>query len=105
MRDLFTVSFASIAIGLVATLASPVHAGQGTPGLPTLKDTLEKGLRARRPEEFAFIALVVEKVNDGSLPLALVDSTFLWARKRDTYPFQYFQEAIRVRAKKIGVDL
>ncbi len=106
MDHLLIAGFASMTLGFgMVMLGSPVMAGQSTPGLPTLKDTLEKGLKARRPEEFSFIATVVEKVNDGAIPLSLVDSTFLWARKRESHPFQYFQQAIRVRAQKIGVEL
>jgi len=72
-----------------------------------LKDTLEKGLRARRPEEFHYIALVVEKVEQGKLPLDLVIGTFQWARQRakhKNYPFPYFVRALRERAKKLGLD-
>ena len=72
---------------------------------PDLKSVLEKGLRARRPEEFTFIETVVAKVDNGSLPRETVESTFLWARKQPKNTFQYFQHGIRERAKKIGVTL
>jgi hypothetical protein len=79
----------------------------GTVGSSTLslKETLEKTLRARRPEEFAFIDLVIEKVDDGTLPRSLVESTFQWARKKPRHAFQYFEFALRTRAKGIGVEL
>ena len=73
-----------------------------------LKDQLEKGLKARRPEEFAFIADVVSRVENDTLPRSLVDSTFLWARKKATgriRPYQYFESGLRLRAKRIGIDL
>ncbi len=106
MEHLVLAGFATMSLGLGMMLfASPAVAQTGTPGLPTLKDTLEKGLKARRPEEFAFIATVVDKVHEGDLPLSVVDSTFLWARRHDTHEFQYFQSAIRERARKIGVEL
>lgn len=77
-----------------------------SPGGPDLKVTLEKGLKARRPVEFEFVALVIAKVDDGTLPRSLVNSTFLWARNnKQPYPFPYFQQALKVRAKKIGVSL
>ena len=80
-------------------------ADTGTATVPTLKDKLEKGLKARLPSEFAFVANVVSKVNDGTLPLSLVDSTFLWARKKPNHPFEYFQQGLTLRAQKIGVAL
>ena len=83
---------------------SPADAA-GTAANPDLKSILEKGLRARRPEEFAFIEVVVTKVDNGILPRETVESTFLWARKHAKNEFQYFQHGLRERAKKIGVDL
>lgn len=74
---------------------------------PSLKDVLEKGLKARRPVEFEFIGTVVQLVDARQLPQTLVQSTFLWARKkRVKYPFQYFEFALRQRAKdELGIDL
>jgi hypothetical protein len=86
-------------------IAAVRAADNGTATVPTLKDKLEKGLKARLPSEFAFIATVVSKVNDGTLPLSLVDSTFLWARKRSDRPFEYFQHGLTLRAQMIGVAL
>lgn len=83
---------------------SPVQAFQ-TDGQSSLKDLLEKGLRARRPEEFQFIAVVVRKVEAGALPKEIVQSTFLWARRKPTYPFQYFEQALKLRAAELGVKL
>ena len=74
---------------------------------PSLKDTLEKGLRARRPVEFQFIAQVVTLVEQGRLPRKLVLGTFQYARKKGNrkYPFPYFQRAMILRAAKIGVQI
>jgi hypothetical protein len=70
-----------------------------------LKTTLEKGLRARRPVEFEFLGRVVQHVESGKLPRSLVMSTFLWARKQpDGRQVVYFEQALRTRAAKIGVD-
>jgi hypothetical protein len=71
----------------------------------TLRRSLEAGLKARRPQEFAFLANVAEKVSDGTLPRSLVESTFFWARRQGRYPFVYFQAGLRLRAKRIGVSL
>ena len=75
-----------------------------------LNETLRSVLRARRPQEFAFVDLVTQKVDEGRLPTALVLSMMKWARERaeqrkSNIPFPYFQEGLRLRAAEIGVDL
>ncbi len=72
---------------------------------PSLQETLENGLKARRPAEFAFIGRVVRLVDKRVLPRALVESTYLWARRQKAAPFPYFESGLRLRAKKIGVAL
>lgn len=86
-------------------LAKFALAAESDDGIEDLKKTLGEVLRARRPEEFAFLDRVMELVEDGTLPRSLVVSTFNWARKKPKHPFQYFEQGLRVRAKKIGVDL
>jgi hypothetical protein len=76
------------------------------PGGISLKQALEKGLKARRPSEFTFIKLVVEKVEQGKLPSKMVERTFLWARdNKQPHPMPYFERALQIQAKKIGVNL
>lgn len=69
-----------------------------------LQGQLEKGLKARRPVEFAYIAQIVHMVDDGDLPRDLVDSTFVWARKKRTKRLQYFQFALQARATQLGIN-
>ena len=69
-----------VCAGLTAGMVPTAAPAQQT--VTDLKDTLEKGLRARRPAEFDFIAKVVDFVDDGKLPRSLVMSTFLWARQK-----------------------
>jgi hypothetical protein len=82
----------------------------------TLNETLRSVLRCRRPQEFAFVDLVTQKVEQGQLPKAMVLSMMNWARKRsrdetaagrrqNDIPFPYFQEGLRRQAEAIGVDL
>jgi hypothetical protein len=79
----------------------------------SLFDQLRVGLKAVTKEDFAFINLVVLRVNEGVLPRELVDSTFLWARNRyrshsgrhRLRPMVYFKPALTARAKKLGVLL
>ena len=52
------------------------------------------GLKARRPQEFAFIALVVFRVDHGQLDVGLVNQAFDWARKKRRYNVQYFERAL-----------
>ncbi len=90
------------------SFARPPSAGTLNPFSPrgiTLKDRLEKGLKARRPSEFAFVSRVVTLVERNKLPLRLVDGTFLWARQKPQHEFQYFRRAMVVRAARIGVKL
>lgn len=70
-----------------------------------LRTTLEKGLRARRPVEFQYIRQISQMVAEGDLPEDLVRSTFGWARNKRPYPFQFFQRALQVRARKLGIQL
>jgi hypothetical protein len=71
-----------------------------------LKQALEKGLKARRPTEFAYIELVVKKVEEGKLPQSMVERSFLWARRKNSFmPMPYFERSLQIMAKKIGVDL
>ena len=86
------------------------QAGAGDTGQTTggadLKGELEAGLKARLPNEFAFVAQVVSLVDNGQLPLDMVKSTFVWAvRKRPYAPFPYFERAMRLRAAELGITL
>ncbi len=74
-------------------------------GGPDLQTTLEKGLKARRPVEFAFIAQVIQLVDDGTLPENMVLTSFLWARKHRPYPYPYFAASLRRQAATLGVSL
>ena len=98
---------------LLAALGRPARSDEQQ---ATLNETLRSVLRCRRPQEFAFVNLVTQKVDQGQLPKALVLSMMNWASKRsreevaagqrkNDIPFPYFQEGLRRRAAEIGVDL
>jgi hypothetical protein len=92
--------------GFAVAPAQASPAAETTQQIENLKQTLEQVLRARRQEEFDFIAKVVGLVDDGTLPRSMVESTLFWVRKKNPKrPFQYFEQALRVRAKAIGVEL
>jgi hypothetical protein len=94
----------AVSSGLCSSLAW--RAASADPMQANLEETLKFGLKCRRPIEFEFVELVVQKVNMGQLPRDLVLSQFDWARKQsDKIPFPYFQFGMRKRAAAIGVDL
>ncbi len=71
----------------------------------SLQEQLELGLKARRPLEFAYIAQVVDLVEDGELPVELVRKTFVWARKKRPYPYQSFVRGLRILAEREGISI
>jgi hypothetical protein len=82
----------------------------GAGQIADLKDQLEKGLKCRRPQEFAFVAAVVTKVENGDITRQIVVETFSYARKKATkvgtkYAFPYFARALEERAKQAGTPL
>lgn len=103
------VAFALVSSGMTLVGAALGQSGVDpkiAPGGITLKQAIEKGLKARRPSEFAFIKLVVQKVEQGKLPKKMVERTFLWARdNHQPFPMPYFEKAMQIQAKKIGVTL
>lgn len=108
MRRILPLILAGCLVGLGIVGSSSIESHVIAANVADLKQQLESGLKARRPEEFAFIDKVVTMVGNDTLPLDLVMSTFLWTRKNPRareYPFVYFQQALRVRAKKLGIDV
>ena len=75
-------------------------------------EEIKSALQTARPEENGFIDDVVDRVNNvrrppnQRLPASMVESTFQWARNRNTrHRFQYFRRAMILRAARIGVRL
>lgn len=96
--------WALIAI-LFAGLAKAQTGSSGSIVVPTLKQQLKAGLLARTDAEQTFVDEVVARVDAGELPISLVQSTFLWARRHRPYPMQYFERALRVRAAELGIEI
>ena len=60
-------------------------------------------LLTRRDEEKLFIHLVVEKVKAGKIPTQLVQTSYGWVRNKrpnTKYPFVFFEQVLRLQAKK-----
>ena len=62
-------------------------------------------LRTATPQEQGFIEYVVARVDAGTLPLDMVQSTFLWARKKPRKKFFYFKQGLIIRAADRGIKL
>ncbi len=68
-------------------------------------ETIKAALHTATVEEDGFIDLVVALVDAGTLPESLVVSTFIWARKKPRWKFQYFRIGLIIRASRRGIDL
>jgi len=73
---------------------------------PPNADTLRAGLRTANPAEEAYLTYIATLAEQGRLPTDMVESTFLWARRRpDPKKFQYFKFALITRAGELGITL
>jgi hypothetical protein len=101
-RSVLKTTAAVLATPWLLALRTPPAAAIGAKSAD-LKQRLEAGLQARRPEEFSFIKRVVDLVDQGKLSTELVQGTFDWARDKRPYPYPFFERAIKLRAARIGV--
>ena len=62
-------------------------------------------LHTATPQEEGFLEYVLARVDAGTLPLDLVQSTFLWAKKKPHKKFYYFKQALILRAADRGITL
>jgi hypothetical protein len=90
-----------IALVLMATSWS----GTASAGEKLSADLMKVVLHTSTAQEDGFIEYVLERVDQGKLPLDLVQSTFLWARKKPYNKFFYFKSGLILRAKKRGIVL
>jgi len=94
------------AAGQTAIAAQPTENPASSEGaVANLKVQLQAGLKARLPGEFAFIDRVIAMVDQKQLPFDLVQSTFMWARVKKPYPFPYFENGLRTRAARQGIEI
>lgn len=68
-------------------------------------ETMKAALHTATPEEDGFIDYVVSLANKGRLPRRLVVTTFIWARKKPRWKFQYFRIGLIIRARRRGIRL
>ena len=95
-----------ICLSVLVLLALLAAAGPLTAEASALDASVMKAaLQAGTPQAQAFIDKVVAQVDNGTLPLDLVQSTFLWAKKKPTHKFFYFKQALILRAADLGIKL
>jgi hypothetical protein len=94
-------------ITLLAVLAVPIVCRAQIPvPVPRLDaKTMKAALKTATPEEDGFIDGVVDLVERGRLSRSLVVSTFVWARRKPRWKFQYFRFGLIVRARWRGIRI
>jgi hypothetical protein len=71
-----------------------------------LRDQLRSKLRARRDTEFEFIDRVAILVLENKLPKDLVLALMDYAvRKNAHIPYPWFEQAVRIKANELGVEI
>lgn len=89
-----------------AQLSDPRANPYGTSNTPTLEEQLVNTLRATTEDRKAFIHLVVQYVDAGTLDRRMVVAIQRYAqRKNPSFPFPYFERAMRFEAEKLGITL
>lgn len=68
-------------------------------------EVIKIALRTSTEQEGGFIENVLARVSKGTLPLDLVQSTFLWAKKKPNKKFFYFKQGLILRAASRGIKL
>ena len=96
---------AVLVAALAWTLVDAASSRGDTAGVGLDANTMKAALHTATAEEQGFIDRVLAKVAKGTLPANIVQSTFLWARKKTRYQFQYFKYALTLRASELGVQL
>lgn len=94
-------TFLAVAVGLALGACFAQSAQAATLDAAQMK----AALHTATPEEEGLIDSVLAKVESGTLPVALVESTFLWAREKPKNQFQYFKRGLTERAARLGIDI
>jgi hypothetical protein len=90
---------------VLTLLASPWARTARADDVELTADIMKVALHTATPQEDGFIEYVLAKVDKGTLPLELVKSTFLWAKKKPRKKFFYFREGMILRAAQQGITL
>ena len=68
-------------------------------------DQIKAALHTTTDIEGGFVDRTVGMVRAGTLPRDMFTSCFIWARKKPRHQFQYFRQAMTIRAAEIGIKL
>lgn len=68
-------------------------------------EVLKASLRTATQEEEGFIGYVIDLVKSGRLPPEIVQSAYLWAKRKPKYRFQYFKRAVVHLAAARGIRI
>lgn len=104
-RRQFLVALLAPAVISPLALNRSARAAIETDNLDEFERILKARLRARRPEEIAFIATAVALVRNGKLPRELVEAAFAWVvkkKKYERYPAVWFERSLRALAERDG---
>lgn len=113
-RQLFSLSGRAllVAAGVTLALLATGTSQAAIPRGPVLEERLLLGLRVKTEADRIFIHHVVELVEQGKLPIGLVDGTYFWAREkaenhRRLYnnPMVFFRPALVARAARLGIRI
>jgi hypothetical protein len=88
----------------VALLATP-WARPANAEVKLTAEVMKIALHTATPQEEGFLEYVLSRVDKGTLPLELVQSTFLWAKKKSHKKFFYFKQGLILRAAERGIKL
>ncbi len=77
--------------------------GKDTGGLTA--ENMKVALHTSTEQGGHFIEMVLAKVKKGTLPLDLVQSTFLWAKRKPSKKFYYFKQGLILRAEALAIHL
>ena len=92
-----------IVLGIVVVLVFGQFSCADTTDLDP--EQIKAALHTNTQIEGGFIERTVAMVNAGTLPRDMFTSCFLWARKKPRHQFQYFRQALIIRAAQIGIQL
>ena len=88
---------------LLATLAAAL--ARADDSVPLTAENMKVALHTATVQEGDFIERVLALVQKGTLPLDLVQSTFLWAKKKPRNKFYYFKQGLILRAAEQGIHV
>ncbi len=113
-KTLFVLSVVAmpIAVGVAPLLAQQGQSQFVASQQITFEQRLLTGLRVKTPADAAYVNRVAAAVRAGQLPVALVDSSFFYARARAVRydsrlvnnPVIYFRLALNARTQALGIS-